>query len=407
MSRLLDPLVLFNSGYYRYPVSLSRGAWSRLPADVGLDAAQRQERSRWLSEIERRSKAPFASEVRGRYSDPGDAERLLLMIPRFGVFVERFFLRAIRPRLMETFASTKGDSSEVRRLVSEAWGHEVDCKTTSEAVRLITETIFEQVLLSLVSPQVTNAFAAWFDSNSPEKPCGLCRRTFRVIDLPEWVYFGSGGCDACCLGCPVVEQPVKRLLPDLVRGFVAVCGFLPPANADPLNYAFTSRLRDSGHWLDVFRAFGRMGGIKHAAKKLGGTWFKALAQSGCLPNGVLETARGIRCLARDGHECNSLDEQRIDDWLTEMGVPHEKEPYYPTHPVFNPDGKRRADWRVEDMFIEYFGLAGEDSYDRKTGEKMDLAAALGLKLVPVYPEHLQVLDERLSFFRSRTFSRHQ
>jgi hypothetical protein len=322
------------------------------------------------------------------------------MVPRFGVFIERFFFRAIRPRLLETFASTKSDCSEIQHLISDSWGYEIECKTGSEAVRLIGETIFEQLLLELTSGDVQRAFAAWFDSNSGEQPCGLCGRTFRVIDLPEWAYFGSGGCDACCLGCPVVEHPVKKLLPGLIKDFVGVCGFLPPSNSDPLNYSFTSRLRDSAHWLEVFRAFGRMGGIKHASKKLGGSWFKALAQSGALPNGVLATARGIRCLARDGHECNSLDEQRIDDWLTAMGIPHEKEPHYPTHPDFNPDGKRRADWRVKDVFVEYFGLAGEDTYDRKAGEKIDLAAALGLRLVAVYPEHLQVLDERLSSLRA-------
>jgi hypothetical protein len=99
-----DPLVLFNSGYYRYPMSVSRGAWSRFPADVGLDATQRNERLRWISEIERRSTTVLSSELHRRFSDRSDGERLLRMVPRFGVFIERFFFRAIRPRLLETFA---------------------------------------------------------------------------------------------------------------------------------------------------------------------------------------------------------------------------------------------------------------------------------------------------------------
>lgn len=400
MPRRSDPLALFNSDYYRYPVSASRGFWSRLPSAVGLSPTQFEERLRWLAELERLSRTQFAREAMQRYSDSGDTNRLRAMIPKYGVFVEKFFFRAIRPRLVAAFAASKGESSRVQQLVAEAWGHEVDCRTGSEAVRLIGESLFEQTLVSSMSEDLESAFSAWFESNAREKLCSLCGRSFRVIDLPDWVFFGAGGCDVCCLQCPVVERPQKKLLPDLIQGFVGACGFIPPADADPLNHSFTSRLRGSDHWLQTFRAFGQMGGIKHAAKKFGGSWFKALAQSGCLPHGVLETPRGIRCLARDGHECNSLDEQRIDDWLTAAGLPHEKEPNYPIHDTLNPDGKRRADWRVGEVFIEYFGLAGGASYDRKTGEKMDLAAALGLRLVAVFPEHLDSLDEQLSTLKT-------
>ncbi len=396
MAVRFHPLVFFDGGYYRYPVSVSRGFWSRLPVDLGLDPPERDQRARWMSEIYRRSRTAFGQEVRARFFDFADPQRLLGMIPRFGVFVERFFFRAIRPRLVQTFASSRGSCSEIQRLAAEASGYQIDCRTPGDAVSLIGESVFEQALLSLSPPDLPTACAAWFQSNSIEKACGLCANSFRVIDLPDWVYFGSAGCDSCCMRCPILARPVKKLLPGLIREFVAVCGFIPPANAEPLNFSFTSRLRGSDHWLSVFAALARMGGIKHASTKLGGSWFKALAHSGVLPDGVLATTRGIRCLARDGHECNSLDEQRIDDWLTEIGIPHEKEPLYPPHPVLNPQGKRRADWRVGNSFIEYFGLAGDGVYDRKSEEKMDLAVALGLTLIAIYPEHLGVLDDRLS-----------
>jgi len=73
-----------------------------------------------------------------------------------------------------------------------------------------------------------------------------------------------------------------------------------------------------------------MGGIEHVKKKFG-SWFKALAETGALPDGVLTTARGMRCLAQDGHMCHSLDEQRIDDWLSVHHLAHEREPIYPHH----------------------------------------------------------------------------
>lgn len=120
MAAWRDALVLFNRNYYRYPMSVSRGAWARYPTDVGLDPSQQVERTRWLSEIERRSRTTLASEVQSRFFDPGDGDRLIGLASRFGVFVERFFFRAIRPRLVETFASTKVECSEIERLVSDA-----------------------------------------------------------------------------------------------------------------------------------------------------------------------------------------------------------------------------------------------------------------------------------------------
>ena len=130
-----------------------------------------------------------------------------------------------------------------------------------------------------------------------------------------------------------------------------------------------------------------------------GSWFAGLVKTGALPGGVLVTARGIRCLARDGHECHSLDEQRIDDWLQAHGIPHEREPIYPLHPEFNPTGRRRGDWRVGNTFIEYFGLAGDERYDQKSSEKVALAAAVGIPLIAILPEDIGNLDARLAPLR--------
>jgi hypothetical protein len=145
----------------------------------------------------------------------------------------------------------------------------------------------------------------------------------------------------------------------------------------------------------VFAAYGKMGGVDHVRAKWS-SWFKALASSDVLPDGVMATSRGIRCLAKDGHECYSLDEQRIDDWLSAHNLKHDREPLYPDHPSLNPHGKRRADWLVGDVYLEYFGLTGEKVYDKKTDEKVMLAAQLGIALVAVYPSDMRSLDKTLS-----------
>ena len=100
-------------------------------------------------------------------------------------------------------------------------------------------------------------------------------------------------------------------------------------------------------------------------------------------------------MAKDGHACNSLDEKTIDDLLSANGIAHKKEPYYPSHRLLNPNRKKRADWKVGDIYIEYFGLAGTPAYDQRTFEKLQLAAENGLELIPLFPSDVVDLDNSL------------
>jgi hypothetical protein len=107
------------------------------------------------------------------------------------------------------------------------------------------------------------------------------------------------------------------------------------------------------------------------------------------------TPRGIHCLARDGHFCLSLDEQRIDNWLTEHHLDHEREPLYPQDASYNPNEKLMADWKVGDVYIEYFGLTGNEAYDKKSIDKIMLAKSVDIPLLAIYPEDMLRLDEAL------------
>ena len=79
-----------------------------------------------------------------------------------------------------------------------------------------------------------------------------------------------------------------------------------------------------------------------------GSWFKALKEAE-IDEGAQRQIIGTRCLAMDGHVCLSLAEKQIDDLLTSLGVPHQREVLY--------GGRRfRADSIVGDTVIEYFGL---------------------------------------------------
>jgi hypothetical protein len=127
-------------------------------------------------------------------------------------------------------------------------------------------------------------------------------------------------------------------------------------------------------------------------KEVFGSWLKALIEAGVLVDGTRETPRGIQTIALDGHTCLSLGEKTIDDYLYKRGIAHHKEPKYP-------EGNYRADFLIGDVFIEYFGLAGDSAYDVRVKEKIRLCQAHGIKLIALYPRDLITisrLEKRLS-----------
>ncbi|MGA2300735.1 MAG: hypothetical protein ABSG77_08570 [Candidatus Acidiferrum sp.] len=116
-------------------------------------------------------------------------------------------------------------------------------------------------------------------------------------------------------------------------------------------------------------------------KELFGSWFHALLEAGLLDDGARRTTRGTQCLAKDGHICFSLGEKTIDDLLHASRISHDREPRYP-------DGNLRADFVVNGVFIEYFGLAGDPDYDLKTKQKQEHCKKHRINLISVYPKDL-------------------
>lgn len=391
MIRKAKPLVQFNASYYIYPNNVGSGKYL---IKTDLTSNDQQYRTQWLERVADLSCTNFHKLINSTFGDIVDYEVLNSLLARHGLFVEKFYLLNIRERVVKRYAQSMIDLEEFQKLISQAWGYDVYVHSKSDIVYLIMAHIFEQAVVHSISDSlVYQTLQAWFDESSKPINCTLCGNTFRTIDLPDWVYFGANGYSYCCFHCQIVQAPKKGELLNLIPAFVEKCGFIPNSNANPINYAFTSRLSNS-QWAEVFIAYAKMGGIEHAKKKFG-SWFKALAETGALPYGVLITARGIRCLSQDGHSCHSLDEQRIDDWLTTHHLDHEREPIYPSHPSLNPRGKRRADWKVRDSFIEYFGLVGDKDYERKMNEKILLAQHFNINLIAVYPFDLTNLDKRL------------
>lgn len=126
-------------------------------------------------------------------------------------------------------------------------------------------------------------------------------------------------------------------------------------------------------------------------KELFGSWLNALIKAGVLEDGTRKTSRGIHCIAKDGHVCLSLGEKTIDDFLFMHGIVHEKEPSYPERNL-------RADFSVDGVFIEYFGLVGNPEYDAKTKQKQQICRKCEIHLISIYPKDLvttKTLEKRL------------
>lgn len=377
MPRKTRPLVSFDTSYYRSR-TLSHGVWA-----IDLN---------WLH-------TEFHKMVNEAFADPSDGATFHSLVAAHGVFTEKFFHKAIRERVIDQFAKIQIDLHEFQELLSSAsssvrgYEHKWHLYSKWDAIDRIIDHIFRQTAHRAFSNSPThNRVTTWVEEFKMPRLCALCGREFKVIDLPEWVYFGSNGFQGCCFQCPV-ETPRKSELTKLIPSFVESCGFVPASSAGPISHAFTSRL-STDRWPKALLAYVKMGGIDHVNRKLG-SWFEALAETGALPDGVLATARGIRCVTRDGHVCHSLDEQRIDNWLMAHGLPHEREPRYPPHQTLNPTGRRRADWRVQDSFVEYFGLIGDPSYEKKMSEKVLLARYCEIDLITIHPSDLESLDQRL------------
>jgi len=337
--------------------------------------------------------------IRRYFSEMGQLENLTLKFKenliKHGLFCEKFFLKNIRQELVEFILA---NISKAKEVIDKYHQHG---KYNEPLAKDLAIAWIEQLLIELILFENQQEFMEisknWLEKTSVRQICPICRREYRVRDFPYWVYYGSNGFTGCCFNCDVMEFPEKELLSVRVKNFVDSCGFIPNSDLSPINNSFMSRV-NKGKMIPMLINYTKMGGIEHV-KEIFKTWFEALVYSGVLQEGVQVLSRGIRCIAEDGHVCNSLDEMNIDNWLFHNKIKHSKEPFYPQDDEFNKSGKRRADWLIGDTYIEYFGLKGENFYDQKTLEKFSLADKKGFKLIGIFPEDIPNIENILSVFK--------
>ena len=138
--------------------------------------------------------------------------------------------------------------------------------------------------------------------------------------------------------------------------------------------------------------------------KVFGDYLTALFESGHLGDKpILKTNIGYRVKANDGHICYSLAEKVIDDWLYRNGIIHDKEPLYPKEMRILAGANFKADWKIGNVYIEYFGLQNKPEYAKKSDAKLRACSELGINLIPLYPgdeHHLDnILEACLALFK--------
>ena len=67
--------------------------------------------------------------------------------------------------------------------------------------------------------------------------------------------------------------------------------------------------------------------------------------------------------------------------MYENGIKHTPEPLYPQDDEFNPTGKMRADWLInDDAYVEFFDLMQDQKYREKRDKKVSLTKKIKYKI---------------------------
>lgn len=241
-------------------------------------------------------------------------------------------------------------------------------------------------------------------------PCELCSRVFEPINAhSKLVSVGvghhlCGHCSAAVISSDTYGPDGRfreAVLSDTelsarLRKVVEALGFVPPANfRDQLQM----RVIEPARRRHLEAALVCLPSIGSYYERFGKPWTKVLISTGVV-DGLRVTTRGTMAIVSDGHLCRSLGELAIDDYLTNADIRHDVEPPWPAHPELNPRGRQRADWILADgTCVEYAGLTGNATYDRKMAGKVQMASELGIPILALYPSDLNRLGD--------IFARHQ
>jgi hypothetical protein len=390
----LKRVVIEDEGEYGYPKSVK----NKYPTKRGLEEKHKEKRSEWIKKSRRKIDSDFSRWLEENFDIGILDERIKKLTKQHGIFAREFIKN-------ETWSNVKNQSEKeelgklkamLSKVVDERTQNFLNTFKKQPPKKIINSNLYD-ILFIRNKKYIVKASSQWYDEKSKLKSCEICGNEFRVAEIPIIYYHGSDGLKSCCLSCPIKEFPEGDELASAIRKFVDACGFIPKSNFSIISHSSMKGL-DSDRKLNIIEKFAKMGGNINIRENFS-SWFEALEKAGALPEGYRYGGTGVWCFAEDGHKCHSLAEQRIDNWLHRNGIDHEREPEYPEHETLNPSGQRKADWLANgDVFIEYFGMAGDEDYDLKTYQKKKLASKENIDLISIYPDDLGNLDDKLGQF---------
>lgn len=183
-----------------------------------------------------------------------------------------------------------------------------------------------------------------------------------------------------------VKDSIKNKLGMLLKSLVDTLGFIPERNFRE-SFSYLKDLNKQ-KFEDAIKVLNEMPSYNFGYKEIFGSWLQALLAAGILEGGIRKTSRGYICLAKDGHECRSIGEKIVDDYLFTHNINHEQEPHYPGERLF------RADWKVGEYFIEFWGLKGDEDYDKKIEDKKAIAQQHQIPLIEITFDDLRNLEKK-------------
>jgi len=117
--------------------------------------------------------------------------------------------------------------------------------------------------------------------------------------------------------------------------------------------------------------------------------------------GMLEISNrgkgGYRSIASDGHLCLSLGERAICEYLSKEGLIHSKEPLYPKDGELNPNALLRADFLVNETYVEFAGRMQDEDYSLRMANKELLAKSHKLRWIKLESTTRSDLEKMKAF----------
>lgn len=252
-------------------------------------------------------------------------------------------------------------------------------------------------------------FEAGVKTLNKEIQCKICGKVFRPISSHHINFDVFNGDVECCNRCVAKgiwpdynnsadnnKKEQGSMLKDLADLY-GLTGIIPPSK---IGYEYIKMFPKDAK-AKALSLMSKMSS-RDSYKSTFGSWFKSLVASGILDNASLKTSRGTKCLALDGHDCLSLLEKQFDDLLYINGIAHSKEPYYPMHTELNPNKSFRADYLINNIIIEIWGLIGEEKYDEKIEKKRIIARENKIDLIEIKPSDFINIESKIKKYFSST-----